>query len=292
MYSLNLSSSETQEIWKTDVPMDLSDINVQREFVRSSDGARVPIFIVSHKDTTLDGNNPVLQYGYGGFDISILPYFSPTRATWVSMGGTFVVACIRGGSEYGSDWHKGGMLLQKQQVFDDFIACSEWLIEHGWTTPSKLGIQGASNGGLLVGACMTQRPDLFGACLPAVGVLDMIRFPLFTVGWAWTSDYGDPQEEEMFHYLLGYSPYHNVEEGICYPPTLVTTGDTDDRVVPAHSFKFAAALQYAQSCSNPVLIRIETRAGHGAGKPTALRIKEAADVYAFLYKNLGMADSR
>jgi len=205
------------------------------------------------------------------------------------MGGTYAVACIRGGSEYGRDWHEDGMLDKKQQVFDDFIACGEWLIDEGWTNPNKLGIQGGSNGGLLVGACMTRRPDLFGACLPAVGVLDMIRFPLFTVGWAWTSDYGDPKDPAMFKYLLGYSPYHNVRQGTCYPPTMITTGDTDDRVVPAHSFKFAAELQFKQSCNNPVLIRIETRAGHGAGKPTTLRIEEAADVYAFLYKSLEMS---
>jgi prolyl oligopeptidase len=210
----------------------------------------------------------------------------------MKMGGVYAVGCIRGGSEYGRDWHEAGMLMKKQQVFDDFIACGEWLIENKWTQPEKLAIQGGSNGGLLVGACMTQRPDLFGACLPAVGVLDMIRFPLFTVGWAWTSDYGDPKDKAMFKYLLEYSPYHNVQPGTCYPPTMVTTGDTDDRVVPGHSFKFAAALQRDQSCENPVLIRIETRAGHGAGKPTSLRIEEAADIYAFLWKSLRMGETQ
>jgi prolyl oligopeptidase len=288
IYSLQLDTGATNLVWKSVVPLDLSNIVVHREFVTSTDGARVPIFIVASKDTKLDGSNPVLQYGYGGFDIAILPRFSSTRATWIEMGGVLVVACIRGGSEYGRDWHEGGMLENKQQCFDDFIACSEWLIENNWTSSPKLAIQGGSNGGLLVGACMTQRPELFGACLPAVGVLDMIRFPLFTVGWAWTSDYGDPKEPEMFKHLYDYSPYHNVCEGTCYPPTLITTGDTDDRVVPAHSFKFAAQLQYAQTCNNPVLIRIETRAGHGAGKPTRLRIEEAADVYAFLWQSLGM----
>jgi len=232
----------------------------------------------------------VLLYGYGGFDISILPRFSASRATWIDMGGVLAVACIRGGSEYGRRWHEGGMLHNKQQVFDDFITCAEWLIDSKWTQTSKLGIQGGSNGGLLVGACMTQRPDLFGACLPAVGVMDMLRFHLFTVGWAWTSDYGSPDDPDMFPYLFGYSPYHNLKKGVCYPPTLVTTGDTDDRVVPSHSFKFAAALQYAQSCDNPTLIRIETRAGHGAGKPTQLRIEEIADMYAFLYHALGMGN--
>ncbi len=288
IYTLDLISGQTELFWQTTFPIDLSDIVVQRKFITSTDNEQVPLFIVSHKDTELEGNNPVLLYGYGGFDIPILPHFSASRATWIKMGGIYAVGNIRGGSEYGRKWHEGGMLENKQQCFDDFIACSEWLIENGWTNSNKLAIQGGSNGGLLVGACMTQRPELFGACLPAVGVLDMIRFPLFTVGWAWTSDYGDPKEPEMFKYLLEYSPYHNVREGTCYPPTLVTTGDTDDRVVPAHSFKFAAALQYAQSCDNPALIRIETRAGHGAGKPTTLRIEEAADVYAFLWQSLGM----
>jgi prolyl oligopeptidase len=288
IYSLELDTEKTSMFWKSIVPLDLSNIVVRREFVTSTDGARIPLFIVAGKNTTLDGNNPVLQYGYGGFDIAILPRFSSTRATWIEMGGVLAVACIRGGSEYGRDWHEGGMLENKQQCFDDFIACSEWLIQSKWTNTSKLAIQGGSNGGLLVGACMTQRPDLYGACLPAVGVLDMLRFPLFTVGWAWTSDYGDPKEPEMFKHLFGYSPYHNLQKGTCYPATMVTTGDTDDRVVPAHSFKFAAELQYSQSCDNPVLIRIETRAGHGAGKPTHLRIAEVADVYAFLWQTLGM----
>jgi prolyl oligopeptidase len=288
IYTLQLETQESSIFWKSDVPIDLSNIVVHREFVRSTDGALVPIFIVASSDTKLDGNNPTLQYGYGGFDIAILPHFSPSRATWIEMGGVYVVACIRGGSEYGRDWHEGGMLLNKQQCFDDFIACSQWLIDNKWTSSKSLAIQGGSNGGLLVGACMTQRPDLYGACLPAVGVLDMLRFPLFTVGWAWTSDYGDPKDKEMFTYLLEYSPYHNLSLGTCYPPTMVTTGDTDDRVVPGHSFKFAAELQYSQSCINPVLIRIETRAGHGAGKPTHLRIEEAADVYTFLWQSLGM----
>jgi prolyl oligopeptidase len=288
IYTLQLDTQETSMFWKSNVPIDLSDIVVHREFVRSTDGVLVPIFIVAKSDTKLNGKNPTLQYGYGGFDIAILPYFSSSRATWIEMGGVYVVACIRGGSEYGRTWHEAGMLENKQQVFDDFIACSEWLIENKWTNPAKLAIQGGSNGGLLVGACMTQRPDLFGACLPAVGVMDMLRFPLFTVGWAWTSDYGDPKDATMFKYLLGYSPYHNLKKGTCYPATMVTTGDTDDRVVPAHSFKFAAELQYSQTCDNPVLIRIETRAGHGAGKPTHLRIDEAADVYAFLWRTLQM----
>jgi len=290
IYSLALLTEDTDLYWQANVPVDLSNIVVRRVFVTSTDGERIPLFITASRDTKLDGNNPVLLYGYGGFDISILPRFSASRATWIDMGGVLAVACIRGGSEYGRRWHEGGMLHNKQQVFDDFITCAEWLIDSKWTQTSKLGIQGGSNGGLLVGACMTQRPDLFGACLPAVGVMDMLRFHLFTVGWAWTSDYGSPDDPDMFPYLFGYSPYHNLKKGVCYPPTLVTTGDTDDRVVPSHSFKFAAALQYAQSCDNPTLIRIETRAGHGAGKPTQLRIEEIADMYAFLYHALGMGN--
>ena len=288
IYSLNLLTNETSLFWEADVPIDLSDVVVKRVFVKSKDGEKIPLFLTYHKDRVLDGNNPVLLYGYGGFDISILPYFSVSRATWIEMGGIYAVGCLRGGAEYGRRWHEGGMLKNKQNVFDDFIACSEWLIENNWTRPSKLGIQGGSNGGLLVGACMTQRPDLFGACLPAVGVMDMLRFHLFTVGWGWTSDYGSPDDPEMFPYLKAYSPLHNLSMNTCYPPTLITTGDTDDRVVPAHSFKFAAALQHAQGCDKPVLIRIETRAGHGAGKPTELRIDEAADIYSFLYHTLGV----
>ncbi len=288
IYSLNLDTQESSLFSKADVPVDLSGVIVERVFVTSKDGERIPLFLTYHKDRVLDSNNPVLLYGYGGFDISILPYFSPSRATWIEMGGVYAVACLRGGAEYGRRWHEGGMLKNKQNVFDDFIACGEWLVENKWTQPDKLGIQGGSNGGLLVGACMTQRPDLFGACLPAVGVMDMLRFHLFTVGWGWTSDYGSPDDPDMFAYLKAYSPYHNISKNTCYPPTLVTTGDTDDRVVPGHSFKFAAALQHAQGCDKPVLIRIETRAGHGAGKPTQLRIEESADIYAFLYHTLGM----
>mgnify|MGYP001238100953 CR=1 FL=1 len=290
IHKLNLETQETKQIWEAKVPINLENLMVSRVFVTSTDGARVPMFLTHNKDVKLDNNNPVLQYGYGGFDSAMLPRFSPARAIWVSMGGVYASTCIRGGSEYGRTWHEAGMHEKKQQVFDDFIACSEWLVKNGWSKPSKIGIQGGSNGGLLVGACMTQRPDLFGACLPAVGVMDMLRFHLFTVGWAWTSEYGSPDDPEMFPHILRYSPLHNLKKGVCYPPTLVTTGDTDDRVVPGHSFKFAAELQYDQGCDNPVLIRIETRAGHGAGKPMHLWIDEAADIYAFLYKNLDMGE--
>ena len=228
----------------------------------------------------------MLLYGYGGFDIAIRPGFSVTRSVWLEQGGVLAVANIRGGSEYGRTWHEEGMFDRKQQVFDDFIACGEWLIKEGWTSTDRLAIQGGSNGGLLVGACMIQRPDLFAAALPQVGVLDMLRFHLFTVGWGWTSEYGDPDDPNMTATLLAYSPYHNVRSGTAYPATMITTGDTDDRVVPAHSFKFAAALQHAQGGEAPILIRIETRAGHGAGTPTHLRLDKAADTLAFLSRVL------
>jgi prolyl oligopeptidase len=219
------------------------------------------------------------------------PYFSVSKIVWMEMGGVYAVANIRGGGEYGKEWHEAGMKLTKQNCFDDFIAAAEWLIANKYTASSKLAIQGASNGGLLVGACMTQRPDLFGACLPAVGVMDMLRFHKFTIGWAWVSDYGtpdDPEKPEEFEALLAYSPLHNLKPGTAYPATMITTADHDDRVVPAHSFKFAAALQEAHSGDAPVLIRIQTKAGHGGGKPTKMRIEEAADIYGFLVRTLGM----
>jgi len=246
------------------------------------------MFLVHREGIELDGSHPTLLYGYGGFNIPLTPGFSITRAVWLEMGGVYAVANRRGGGEYGEAWHKAGSLHEKQNTFDDFIAAAEYLIDEGYTRPEKLAIQGGSNGGLLVGACMTQRPELFGACLPAVGVMDMLRFHLFSAGRFWVSDYGDPEKAEDFAVLRTYSPYHTLREGVCYPPTLITTADRDDRVVPAHSFKFAAALQQAQGCDNPVLIRIETRAGHGAGKPTTKRIDEAADVWAFLAETLRM----
>ena len=248
----------------------------------------MPMFIVYKRGIKLDGSNPTLLYGYGGFDISVLPAFSPGRLAWLEMGGVFAQPNLRGGGEYGEAWHKAGTKLDKQNVFDDFIAAAQWLIANKYTRADKLAIQGASNGGLLVGAVMTQRPDLFGACLPAVGVMDMLRFQKFTEGRTWVDDYGSSDNEAEFTAILKYSPYHNVKPGVCYPATLVTTADTDDRVVPGHSFKFAAALQNAQGCDKPVLIRIETRAGHGGGKPTSKRIAEVTDLWAFLVKNLGI----
>jgi len=258
-------------------------------FYKSKDGTKIPMFITSKKGLVLNGQNPTYLYGYGGFDIPITPSFSVANAVWMEMGGVFAVANIRGGGEYGKEWHDAGRKLKKQNVFDDFIAAAEYLIENKYTSTPKLAIGGGSNGGLLVGACLTQRPDLYGAALPAVGVLDMLRFHKFTIGWAWASDYGSADNPEEFKALYAYSPLHNVKAEKSYPATLITTADHDDRVYPAHSFKFAAALQAAQSGQNPVLIRIETKAGHGAGKPTSKQIEEAADRWAFLVKNLHMS---
>lgn len=261
----------------------------QQVFATSKDGTRVPMFIVHKKGIKLDGQNPCLLYGYGGFNISLTPAFSVSRIVWLEMGGIYVQANLRGGGEYGADWHEAGTKLRKQNVFDDFIACAEWLHKEKYTSAAKLAIQGGSNGGLLVGACMTQRPELFGAALPAVGVMDMLRFHLFTIGWAWKSDYGSSENEAEFKALLAYSPLHNLKPGTRYPATLVKTADHDDRVVPAHSFKFAARLQECQAKDGPpVLIRIETSAGHGAGTALSKVIEETADTYAFLIRALGM----
>jgi prolyl oligopeptidase len=261
---------------------------VKQVFATSKDGTRVPLFITARKGLELDGSNPTLLYGYGGFDIPLTPTFSMTWASWLDLGGVYVQANLRGGGEYGKDWHKAGTKLHKQNVFDDFIAAAEWLIAHKYTRTDRLAVIGRSNGGLLVGAVETQRPDLFGACLPGVGVMDMLRFQKFTAGRFWTDDYGSSDNADEFKALYAYSPYHNLKKGTKYPATLVTTADHDDRVVPGHSFKFAAELQYCQGGPAPVLIRIETRAGHGAGKPTAKVIEEVADQWAFLVKNLDM----
>ena len=255
-------------------------------FVASKDGTKVPMFLVHKKGLKADGQNPTLLYGYGGFNISLTPSFSPSRLAWLELGGIIAIANLRGGGEYGKAWHEAGTLERKQNVFDDFIACAEYLIDEKLTSPKKLAIQGGSNGGLLVGAAMTQRPELFGAAIPEVGVLDMLRFHKFTIGWAWTSDYGSADDPEQFRTLLAYSPLHNLKEGEHYPATLITTGDFDDRVVPAHSFKFAAALQAAHGDDTPVLIRIQTKAGHGMGKPTKMLIDEQADIWAFLTEAL------
>lgn len=265
------------------------DYETQQVFYASKDGTKIPMFITHKKGLKLDGNNPTYLYAYGGFAVSITPSFSVSLLVWMELGGVYAVANIRGGGEYGEEWHQAGTKLQKQNVFDDFIAGAEWLIENQYTSSQKIAIAGGSNGGLLVGACMTQRPDLFAAALPAVGVLDMLRFHKFTIGWAWTSDYGSPEDPEEFKALYAYSPLHNLKPAIAYPATMITTADHDDRVVPAHSFKFAAALQEAHKGENPVLIRIETNAGHGAGKPTTKIIEEIADEWAFLVRTLEMS---
>lgn len=273
---------------KSALQFNTDNYETKQVFYPSKDGTKVPMFIVHKKGIKLDGNNPVYLYGYGGFQISLTPGFSLSRMLFLEHGGIYVQPSLRGGSEYGEAWHKAGMLEKKQNVFDDFIAAAEYLIKEKYTNPSKIAISGGSNGGLLVGACMTQRPDLFKVALPAVGVLDMLRYHKFTVGWGWAVEYGSSDKQADFDYLIKYSPLHNLKTGVNYPATLITTADHDDRVVPAHSFKFAAALQEKYKGDNPMLIRIETKAGHGAGKPTTKLIEEAADVWSFVFQNLGM----
>ncbi len=270
------------------IDFDPSGYETKQVFYTSKDGTRVPMFITHQKGLRLDGSNPTYLYGYGGFNISLTPSFSVAMLVWLEMGGVYAVPNLRGGGEYGEEWHQAGMHDKKQNVFDDFIAAAEYLIAQGYTSTPKLAIAGGSNGGLLVGAAITQRPELFGAALPAVGVMDMLRFHKFTIGWAWVTDYGSADSAAQFPYLYKYSPLHNIRAGTRYPATLVTTADHDDRVVPGHSFKFTAALQAAQAGPQPVLIEIETKAGHGAGKPTSKVIEEQADRLAFLVRNLGM----
>jgi prolyl oligopeptidase len=257
-------------------------------FATSRDGTRVPMFLVHRRDLAPNGQNPTWLYGYGGFNLAQTPTFKVGRLAWLEMGGVVAVANLRGGSEYGEAWHQAGCVLNRQNVFDDFIACAEHLIAAAITSPGRLAIEGRSNGGLLVGACLAQRPDLFGAAIAHVGVMDMLRFHQFTIGWGWVSDYGSSDDPEQFRVLHGYSPLHNLRPGTHYPATLITTGDHDDRVVPGHSFKYAATLQAAQGGPAPALIRVETKAGHGGGKPTALVIAEQADVWAFVVEALEM----
>jgi len=288
-YRYDLPTGKSTLFRRAKVDVDPDDYVVRQVFYHSKDGTRVPMFITHKKGIALDGSNPTLLYGYGGFNIPKTPEFEVGKIAWMEMGGVFALANIRGGGEYGEAWHQAGTKLNKQNVFDDFIAAAEWLIDNEYTSPVKLAIQGRSNGGLLVGAVMTQRPDLFGACLPAVGVMDMLRFHKFTAGRYWVDDYGSSDDPEEFKALLAYSPYHNIKPGTLYPPTMVMTADTDDRVVPGHSFKFAAALQNAQADEHaPVIIRIESRAGHGAGTPISKYIEREADEWAFLVKHLGM----
>ena len=288
IYKYAIASNRAEVFRASEIDFDASRIVSEQVFYTSKDGTKIPMFLVHRSDVNLDGNNPVYLYGYGGFNVSLTPNFSVSRLLFIENGGVFAMPNLRGGGEYGEAWHRAGTKLQKQNVFDDFIAAAEYLIDHKYTNPKKLAIAGGSNGGLLVGACMTQRPELFAVAIPAVGVMDMLRYHKFTIGWAWAEDYGSSDNKEEFDYLLGYSPLHNLKNGTCYPATLVTTADHDDRVVPAHSFKFAATLQEKHACQNPVLIRIETKAGHGAGKPISKMIEEATDMWSFTMYNLGL----
>jgi len=289
IYRHDLKSNKSSVYRQPKVDFDPAAYETRQEFYTSRDGTRVPMFIVARKGVKYDGNNPTYLYGYGGFNVSLTPTFSVANLAWLEMGGVYVMANLRGGGEYGEQWHEAGTKLKKQNVFDDFIGAAEWLVAHKVTSPSKLAIGGGSNGGLLVGAAMTQRPDLFAAAIPQVGVLDMLRFHKFTIGWAWTSDYGSSDNADEFKALVKYSPLHNLKKGACYPATMITTADHDDRVVPAHSFKFAAAAQAAQAGqpgAAPILIRIDSKAGHGAGKPTTKQIEEVADRWGFLTRAL------
>ncbi len=288
IYRYNVITGKSELYKEPKVKFDPDEFVTKQVFYESQDGTQVPMFITHKKGLQLTGDNPTLLYGYGGFNISLNPRFSLSKVAWMEMGGVYAVANIRGGGEYGKDWHQAAVKLKRPKAYEDFIAAAEWLIDNKYTRKEKLAIQGRSNGGLLVGAVMCKRPDLFGACLPGVGVMDMLRFHKFTAGRYWVDDYGSADNPEEFKVLYSYSPYHNLKKGVEYPATLVVTADTDDRVVPSHSFKFIARLQYCQDGSDPVLARIETRAGHGAGRPTSQIIEEVADEWAFLVKNLGM----
>jgi len=287
VYRYDIASGSTSLFREVALPFDPTQFETRQIFVASRDGTRVPAFIVSRRGLVLDGNNPTLLYGYGGFNVALPPAFSAIRVAFLEQGGVYVQANLRGGSEYGEAWHRAGMKALKQNVFDDAIAVAEWLIAEGYTRSERLAIQGGSNGGLLVGALMTQRPDLMRVALPSVGVMDMLRFHKFTIGWNWIADYGSSDDPDGFAYLYAYSPLHRLRDGVAYPATLITTGDHDDRVVPAHSFKFAARLQEAHAGETPVLIRIETQSGHGASS-LSKSIEEAADVFSFLFWNVGI----
>ena len=287
IFEYDLSVKQLKSIWSQSVPgFNADEFTSKQAFYKSKDGTLIPMFISHLNGIELNNDNPLLLYGYGGFDIPILPNFSTKYFSWMKMGGIVAVANLRGGGEYGETWHRQGMLHNKQNVFDDFAAAAEYLHQQGYSQPSKTVIEGRSNGGLLVGASLLQRPELFGATLPGVGVMDMLRFNKFTIGWAWESDYGSPEIEDDFKILIKYSPYHNIKPKTCYPPTLITTSARDDRVVPSHSYKFAARMQAAQSCQNPILIRIESRAGHGAGTPKDKVINYISDMYGFALNTL------
>ena len=289
IYRYDMATNESTLYAQPSIKFRQQDYESRQLFFQSKDGTRVPMFITYKKGLKLNGKNPVYLYGYGGFNIPLGPGFSAMRIPFLEQGGIYAQVNLRGGSEYGEEWHLAGTKMQKQNVFDDFIAAAEYLISEGYTSKEKLAIVGGSNGGLLVGACMTQRPDLFRVAIPQVGVLDMLRYHKFTIGWNWSSDYGTSEDsKEMFEYLKAYSPLHNLRKGVSYPATLVTTADHDDRVVPAHSFKFAATLQECNEGPNPVLIRIDTKAGHGGGKPLAKVLEEQADIYSFMLYNMGV----
>jgi len=290
IYKYDFATKQSSLHFRPDVKFNPEDFEVKQEFYASKDGTKVPMFIVSKKGLKLDGNNPTLLYGYGGFNISLTPSFSAARMAFIEKGGVFAMVNLRGGGEYGEDWHLAGTKMKKQNVFDDFITAAEYLINQKYTSTQKLAIQGGSNGGLLIGAVTNQRPDLFKVALPQVGVMDMLRFHKFTIGWAWAGDYGTSADsKEMFNYLLGYSPYHTIKKGVAYPAVLATTADHDDRVVPAHTFKYMARLQeYGAGNKLPLLVRIDSKAGHGAGKPTAKVIEEYTDVWSFVFYHLGI----
>ena len=289
IYQYDIAENKSTVYTEPKVKFDLGKYTTEQVFFISKDGTHVPMFLTYRKGLKHNGKNPVLIYGYGGFNISLSPSFSSMRIPFLENGGIYVQVNLRGGSEYGEEWHVAGTKMQKQNVFDDFISAAEWLVTNSFTSKDHIAIMGGSNGGLLVGACMTQRPDLFKVCIPQVGVMDMLRYHKFTIGWNWAPDYGTSEDsKEMFEYLYSYSPLHNLKKGVSYPATLVTTADHDDRVVPAHSFKFAATLQECQGGTAPVLIRIDSKAGHGGGKPLAKQLEEQADIYSFIMWNLGM----
>ena len=291
VYSYDMSTAKSTLLHQADIEgFTPDDYVTEQVFYTSKDGTRVPMFIVRRKDIVPDSKNPVYLYGYGGFNIALNPNFSANRLLWLENGGIYAQANLRGGSEYGEAWHLAGTLQQKENVFDDFIAAGEYMVDKGWTTPDLLTIEGGSNGGLLVGACVNKRPDLFRVAIPRVGVMDMLRYHLFTIGWNWAHDYGTSADSpDMANYLIAYSPLHNIKnDGTHYPSIMVTTADHDDRVVPAHSFKYAATLQEANTGDNPKLIRIDSKAGHGAGKPISKVIDEYADIYSFIFYNLGI----
>jgi prolyl oligopeptidase len=288
IFRYDLNSGESSVFRRPEIDFDVDKYETNQVFYKSKDGTTVPMFIVHKKGMELNGNNPTLLYAYGGFNNSMTPYFSIVNTILLEKGGVYAMANLRGGGEYGEVWHKAGMLHKKQNVFDDFIAAAEYLINNNYTSREKLAVRGASNGGLLVGAVINQRPELFKVAYPAVGVMDMLRYHKFTIGWAWAVEYGSSDDEEHFNNLYSYSPLHNIRDDAPYPATFITTADHDDRVVPAHSFKYAATLQEKHSGDNPILIRISTKAGHGAGKPTSKIIEEYADMWAFMFYNMGL----